>query len=240
VFSFLKKQPEPNTTPLKVDIHSHLLSNLDDGVTSLQEAEEIILKFAEMGYTKAITTPHIMSDTYRNEPHQIREKLRELNDHLQSRNISVTVEAAAEYYLDEVLLEMLNEGAEFLTFGSRYLLFETNYLTEPYLLNDFIFKLTVNGYKPVLAHPERYHYMTMEKAEDLRNRGVLLQVNTLSIIGYYSKSVQRLAEKLIDQGWVDLLGSDCHHIKHANILAEANRHKYYQKALALPLLNNTL
>ena len=240
MFSFFKKQPEPNSIPLKVDIHSHLLSNLDDGVTSLQEAEEIILEFAEMGYTKLITTPHIMSDAYRNEPHQIREKLKELNDHLLSRNISVTIEAAAEYYLDEVLLKMLHEGKEFLTFGSRYLLFETNYLTEPYLLNDFIFRLTVNGYKPVLAHPERYHYMTVEKAEDLRNRGVILQVNTLSIIGYYSKSVQRLAEKLIDKGWVDLLGSDCHHIKHATILAEANRNKYYRKALALPLLNNTL
>ena len=75
-----------------------------------------------------------------------------------------------------------------LTFGKNYLLFETNFLTEPFNLKDFIFKATTNGYKPVLAHPERYIYLQndLKKLEDLLQRGVLFQVNISSITGYYS------------------------------------------------------
>jgi len=82
--------------------------------------------------------------------------------------------------------------------------------------------------------------MTLEKAEDLRHRGVLFQMNILSIIGYYSKPIQRLAHQFIDLRWIDLLGSDCHNIQHAELLQQAQKNKYFQKALALPLLNHTL
>ena len=148
--------------------------------------------------------------------------------------------ASAEYYLDEELFRKVEANEPLLTFGERCLLFETNMITEPYQLKDFIFKITSLGYKPVLAHPERYAYMTREKAEDLRDRGILFQLNMLSIIGYYSKSIQRTAQWLIDMGWVDLLGSDCHVLEHARLIEHVQKSKYFQKALALPLLNNTL
>ena len=128
----------------------------------------------------------------------------------------------------------------FLTFGERYLLFETNSISEPYQLKEFIFQLTLQGYRPVLAHPERYQYMSLEKAEDLRNRGVLLQVNMLSLIGVYGPPIQKLAEKLINKGWVDMLGSDCHNLDHVQTLGKVLRSTYYRKALELPLLNNSL
>lgn len=238
-FSKRKKKP---ASPLTTDIHSHLLPGLDDGVKSLEESEEIIRHFQKLGYRKIITTPHVMQDHFRNTASDIQYKLRELKKHLQSRNISVDIEAAAEYYLDESLLRCIETNEELLTFGNRYLLFETNFLSEPLNLKEFIFMASTKGYKPVLAHPERYLYLhnNLDKAQDLLDRGVLFQVNINSLTGYYSKPVQHLAQKLIDKGWVHLLGSDCHHLQHVQLLQEIQRSRYFQKALTLPLLNNSL
>jgi protein-tyrosine phosphatase len=240
VFSLFKSSAKKNVRPLITDIHSHLLPGIDDGVKSLEESEKVILRFLELGYTKCITTPHVMHDFYRNDPVIIQDKLNLLRDHLREKKIAFTLEAAAEYYLDETLLQRIAESEALLTFGSRYLLFETNFITEPFQLKDFIFKVTTQNYKPVLAHPERYQYMTMEKAEDLRDRGVLFQMNIPSIIGYYSKPIQQLAFKLIDKGWVNFLGSDCHNMLYTKVLEEAQGHRYFKKALDLPLLNHSL
>lgn len=225
---------------LRTDIHSHLLPGLDDGVNDFDEALIVIKKMHELGYRKLVTTPHIMSDTYRNDAIRIHSRLKELNQFLIENRINIEVEAAAEYYFDTWLLNEVNENKPLLTFGGKYLLFEMNYMTEPYQLKDFIFKVITNGYKPVLAHPERYQFMTLEKAEDLRNRGVLMQLNILSFMDFYSKPVRQMAYQLVDRGWVDFLGSDCHNMRHAGLLGEALKNKYVKKALALPLLNNQL
>ncbi|MEP2671226.1 MAG: CpsB/CapC family capsule biosynthesis tyrosine phosphatase [Cyclobacteriaceae bacterium] len=242
MFSFFKKNKQVNSIPLETDIHSHLLPELDDGVKSLEESAQLIHQFIELGYKKIITTPHVMSDFYRNEPSAIVEKLELLKQYLKSENINIPIEAAAEYYLDESLIERINKGEKLLTFGNKYLLFETNFLTEPFQLKEFIFSITTLGYKPVLAHPERYQYLVnnFEKVEDLKNRGVLFQINIPSIIGAYSKPIQKLAIQLIDKGWVDFLGSDCHNQIQMNILKDTFRNKYFQKALELPLLNRSL
>ena len=240
MFSFFKSSAKKNQRPLAADIHSHLLPGIDDGVKSLEESEAVILRFLELGYTKCVTTPHVMSDFYRNDPAIIKDKLNLLRDHLRKKNINFTLEAAAEYYLDETLLQRIADNEVLLTFGSRFLLFETNFITVPFQLKDFIFKVTTQNYRPVLAHPERYQYMTMEKAEDLRDRGVLFQMNIPSIVGYYSKPIQHLAFKLIDKGWVNFLGSDCHNMLYTKVLEEAQQHRYFRKALELPLLNHSL
>ncbi len=234
---FLKKQ---NKSPLQGDIHSHLLPGLDDGVTDFNEAIQVVEQLRDLGYQKLVTTPHIMSDTYRNEPGIIFDKLNELNQKLVEKNISVTIQAAAEYYLDSWLIRQVEESKPLMTFGDQYLLFEMNYMTEPYQLNDFIFKISMQGYKPVLAHPERYQFMTLEKAEDLHYRGVLMQLNILSFIDFYSKPVRQIANQLVDQGWVNFLGSDCHHLRHAALLSNAFKNRHFKKALDLPLLNNQL
>lgn len=224
------------------DIHSHLLPGLDDGVQAFEEMEAIVLRFQQLGYRKLITTPHVMSDFYRNSNETILSKLKEVNQWLSQKGIAVTIEAAAEYYLDEVLMKRLREDDPLLTFGKRYLLFETNFMTEPLTLKEFIFLATTKGYKPVLAHPERYLYLQskFEKAEDLIDRGVLFQMNISSLSGYYSKAAQSTAQKLIDKSYIHFLGSDCHNMQHAQLIAETQKNKYFQKAISLPLLNNTL
>jgi tyrosine-protein phosphatase YwqE len=240
VLSFFKKQNQPGNIPLKTDIHSHLLAGLDDGVKNWDESEQIVRCLREIGIERIITTPHIMSDTYPNQPAIILQKTNELRQLLAQKKIQIDLQAAAEYYLDEIVYSKLIQKEPLLTFGERYLLFETNFISEPYLLKDFIFQGSAQGYRLVLAHPERYGYMTLAKAEDLRNRGVLFQVNTLSIIGYYSKPIQKFAHQLIERRWVEFLGSDCHNPLQAIALQEAMSNKYVQKALSLPLLNNTI
>ena len=237
-----KKEPIKNVNPLRTDIHSHLLPRLDDGVQSYEESEDVILHFQSLGYRKLITSPHVMSDTYKNTPEKILARLEKLRTYLETQEIDVQIEAAAEYYLDEQVFKMVENNQKMLTFGKNYLLFETNFLNEPFNMKEFIFLATTKGYKPVLAHPERYLYLqnNLEKAQDLLDRGVLFQINISSITGFYSKVVQTTAQKLIDRGWVHLLGSDCHHLQHVRLVEEAQQLKYFQKALSLPLLNNSL
>jgi protein-tyrosine phosphatase len=241
VFNWLKKNRSP-VPPLRVDMHSHLLPGLDDGVATMEDAEAIIRRFISLGYTHIITTPHVMSDTYRNTPETILGRLEEVKAHLRSKGLEISISAAAEYYLDEVLMKMLSDGERLLTFGDRYLLFETNFLTEPFNLKEFIFLATTKGYKLVLAHPERYMYLQSnpDKVQDLIDRGVFMQMNISSLTGYYSKPVQQLAFRLIDKGLIHLLGSDCHHLQHTVLLEQARNSRYFRKALTLPLLNNTL
>ena len=242
MFNWFKKNNRENLPTLTVDMHSHLLPGLDDGVATLEDAEQIILSLIELGYRRIITTPHVMSDAYRNTPEIILDKLEILRKHLQERNIEINISAAAENYLDEALFKMVETQQPLLTFGQKYLLFETNFLTEPFNLKEFIFLATTKGYKLVLAHPERYLYLqnNLPKVQDLLDRGVLMQMNISSLTGYYSRPVQQMAFKLVDRGMIHWLGSDCHHLQHIKLIEQARDLRYFRKALTLPLMNNTL
>jgi protein-tyrosine phosphatase len=242
VFNWLKKSAGSSQIHLTTDIHSHLLPNLDDGVKSWEEVESIITTFLRLGYRKLITTPHVMQDHYRNTSETIRESLVEAREYLRDHEIPITLDAAAEYYLDEHLMKSIESNELLLTFGDQCLLFETNFISEPLNFNEFIFSATTRGYKPVLAHPERYLYLqnNMDRIEDLINRGVLFQLNIGSLTGFYSKNVQTLAGKLIEKGFVHILGSDCHNLQQAELIDYARRSRYFEKALTLGLMNNSL
>ena len=228
--------------PIKVDIHSHLLPGLDDGVSSFEESLEIILKFEEAGYQKLVTTPHIMSDFYKNTPDIINGKLQELKSFIESQT-SMIVEAAAEYYLDESFMDLLSEGNDnILKIDGKYVLFETAFISEPLHLKEAIFKIQSIGLKPILAHPERYRYFLNDwkLVCDIYDRGTCFQLNINSIQGYYSKSVQKLAMKLIRNEMVNFVGSDCHNIAHFEVMLDTLKTKRYQEAVRLRLINNSL
>lgn len=228
--------------PVWVDLHSHLLPGLDDGVKSLDESLEIIRLLAQHGFSKVITTPHVMSDFYPNESKDIREKCSQLSEAVRQEGIPVIVEAAAEYYLDEVFLERIAKGSDVLTFGKNYLLFETSFINEPNFLKEAIFRMNTLGYQPVLAHPERYVYLASDPKtiEDLLSMQVLLQVNLNSITGYYSSSSKKLAIQLMEKGLVHFVGSDCHNIVQMQSYLEAWQHKNISLLDNCTLLNNSL
>ena len=232
---------------LGADMHSHLLPGLDDGAETLAHSLDLLRALRDLGFRKLILTPHIMGDFYKNTPEGIRAALRLLREAAAEAGLGdVQLDCAAEYYLDEFFGRKLADGTEMLTFGAdkRYLLFETSYLNEPLNLYEIVFALKVQGYTPVLAHPERYTYLygRFAELEKLRrDHGVLLQVNLNSLAGYYSSAAKKVAEKLVDGGLVDFVGTDTHHLRHTNTL----RHRtlplpYLEKLLRLPLLNNTL
>jgi protein-tyrosine phosphatase len=228
--------------PILVDMHSHLLPGLDDGSESIEESITLIKNFADLGFKKLITTPHIMGDHYKNNKEGISSKLKELQKRAEKENINIQLEAAAEYYLDEFFLSLLNHPSELLTFGKNYILFETSYINEPTHLYEAIFLMQAQGLKPVLAHPERYTYLYSDfnRYKEIYEKGVLFQLNTNSLCGYYSKSAKNIAMKLIKNKMVDFIGSDCHAIRHMEALQKTHKIRIYQKAMELNLLNNTL
>jgi len=251
--SFLQKlfgrtsAPEmPSLAVLGVDMHSHLLPGLDDGAETLEQSLQLLRGLRELGYHKLVLTPHVMGDFYRNTPEGIRNSLAVLQQAAAQAGLGdVQLECAAEYYLDESFAARLESNEDLLSFGGaqRLVLVETSYINEPFNLTETVFKLKAAGYQPVLAHPERYTYLygRFDDLVKIREEGVLLQVNLNSLIGYYSTGAKRVAEKLIDAGLVDLLGTDAHNLKHLeNIRTKVLASGYLPKALALPLLNSSL
>lgn len=233
---------EESFSALGVDMHSHILPGLDDGSESMEKSLELVQTMKALGYRKLIMTPHIMSDFYKNTPELIRDRLQLLRQAVAAAGIDIALDCAAEYYLDEGFLEKLENDEELLTFGDKYLLFETSFLNEPLNLREAIFQMKSKGYKPVLAHPERYNYFygKFDDLAELWRQGVLFQPNLNSLTGYYSQAAKTVAEKLIDNGMVDFLGSDTHSLKHTDSLQKVLSSKYLPKALALALRNNQL
>lgn len=233
---------EASLGEIGVDMHSHILPGIDDGSESLEESLELVRGMQALGYRKLIMTPHIMSDFYKNTPEIIRGKLQELRQAVEEASIDMELGCAAEYYLDEGLMQKLDNDEELLTFGDNYLLFETSFLNEPLNLRETIFRMRSKGYKPVLAHPERYTYFygKYEELVALRELGVLFQPNLNSLTGYYSAGAKEVAERLVEQGLVDFVGSDAHSMKHVNQLQRVLSTKHIVKALALPLRNRQL
>jgi protein-tyrosine phosphatase len=229
---------------LGADMHSHLLPGLDDGAETVEHSVELLRAMRALGYRKLIMTPHIMGDFYKNTPEGIRAALHTLQQ-AAAGIADVTLECAAEYYLDEWFGPRLDRNDELLSFGGekRYLLFETSYINEPFNLAETVFRLKSMGYQPVLAHPERYTYFygRFDEIVRMRESGVLLQLNLNSLSGYYSAGAKKIAERLIDAGLVDLVGTDAHNLKHVNTLRDKTLPaEYLRKLLALPLLNNSL
>jgi tyrosine-protein phosphatase YwqE len=241
---FVPKQKESDLFSfLQADMHSHLLAGIDDGVSTEQQAQTIIEEFISLGYRKIVTTPHITGDFYKNTPEIIHKKLADLKQHLAQNNVKINIEAAAEYYLDEHFLSLLQDKKPILCFGSKkYVLFETGFMNYAPFWEEAVFLMKANGYTPVLAHPERYSYVQEDFGfvEKMLTLDVLLQVNMLSLLGYYSKEAQKVAQKLIDARLPHFLASDCHHERHSKLLPQLQTNSYYKKLLNMKWLNKTL
>jgi len=241
---FSKKKEEEfdplDFSVLKTDIHSHFIPGIDDGSPNMETTINLIQEMQKLGFCKVITSPHVMSDFYKNSSETILEGLENVRTELRVRNINMEVDAVAEYYIDYNFEQKIGKE-RFLTFGHNYLLVELSFLEAPKNLSDIIFKLQLEGYKVVLAHPERYLYLQMKDYEELVNRGVLLQINLLSLLGYYSSQVKDKVEGLILRNIVSFLGSDCHNMRHAELYKKCQTQKAWHDLYnSGRLLNNTL
>lgn len=221
------------------DMHSHLLPGIDDGAATMEQTIELILHLKELGYAGATTTPHIFWDMYRNTSAIITDKLKEVRAELLNRGIDFQLQAAAEYYCDEHF-ENLIEANDVLTMGDKYVLFELGFAAENANLGRVIFNLQIAGFKPILAHPERYEYWhnTMANYERMLDKDVALQLNITSLTGQYGPNVKRISEKLIDAGFIQFLGTDCHHMGHIQLTNAARTNAALRRLLESGQLKN--
>lgn len=215
-----EKINNPDFSWLNADMHSHLLPAIDDGSTDIETSLELIKGFVDMGYKKIITTPHVLWGLYPNTTEIILKKTEEVRNALQGNGIHIEFRAAAEYFIDDHFAEELKKKHALLTLTGNMVLVEFSMLTPPLDLNEVLFEMQMQNYQPVLAHPERYTYLTRKKEvfDELKSAGCLFQLNLLSLSGYYGESVQSLAEMLLRKNYYDFAGTDLHHEKHLSAL----------------------
>lgn len=223
MFNFLRKRKKRfnfDFEDIGVDIHSHLIPGVDDGAKDLEDAIDLVRALKDLGFKKIVTTPHVYQDYYPNTSDKLLSGLELLQHGLKSANIDIKVECAAEYYMDETF-ESLLEEKELLTFGDNYVLVEMSFFQEAKKLEEYLFKMQVNEYKPILAHPERYSYYVSNfgRLEDLRFRGCKLQLNLLSLTGFYGKDVMELAIKMLEFNLYDFVGTDTHNLNQVKALS---------------------
>ena len=222
-----------------VDIHSHLLPGIDDGAKDLDRSIELILKMHSYGIKKIITTPHVLGDVYQNSSSTIKEKLKEVKDELIKRDIKdISIEAAAEYMMDEQFSELL-ENDDILTLKDNFVLVEMSYFSAPLNVYDILFQIQLKGYKPILAHPERYNFYhnDLNHYHKLKKAGCLFQLNLLSLTEQYGKGVQKISQKLLKENLYDFVGTDTHHHNHLALLKKIGTKKSLEKISHL-LANN--
>lgn len=243
---FRKKDSQPPTTSpahtdysfLVTDMHSHFIPGIDDGAQTIEDSIALIRAMKDMGFTSLVTTPHIKFDHYPNTTETIQNGLRQLHQALKENNIDIPIKAAAEYYIDDHFMQLL-ESEPLLTIRNNEVLVELSFMFEPLNFFNTLFKIQTKGYKPILAHPERYTFYHDKKEiyEQLKDRGVMLQLNTIALTGYYGKSVKDIAEYLLEKRLYDYCGSDMHHLRHADQLRKALSIKTFNTFQQYPFKN---
>lgn len=198
-----------------IDIHSHLLPGIDDGAKNIDDSINLINALKDYGFSQFITTPHVLPGVWNNTRQQIEEREQETLNFFNEKEIKIRLKAAAEYLMDDNFLKLF-KSENLLTLKENYVLVEMSYLNAPIQLYDILFELQVAGYKPVLAHPERYlfYHFKFDEYNKLKKAGCLFQINLLSTVGYYGEHVAKIAIKLLENNMIDFTGSDVHHTKH--------------------------
>jgi len=220
MFSFFnKKNKITDISWLGVDIHSHILPGIDDGAPDIETSVRFVKSLTELGFEQLIATPHILKELYPNTPESITKAKEVLQDALDKANINTKLGAGAEYMVDQDF----TLDQDLCPLDQKHLLIEMSYLNESPGISETIFDVEIKGYRPVLAHPERYtfYFKDRSRLKRFKEKGCLMQLNLLSVVGYYGKEVKQFSELLIKEKMYDLAGTDLHHDKHLNTLTNA-------------------
>ena len=213
IFNFFKSKPTlkeliPNGF---VDIHSHILPGIDDGAKNIEDSIKLIEKMRDLGFSKIIGTPHTYTGLYDNTNDSIKKSYEKLKKKL-TENINIGY--ASEYMLEKSIIERAQNN-KLLCLKDNYVLVEMSFISKPIALYEILYEIKVNGYIPVLAHPERYLFIkSFGEYYKLKKYGCLFQANLLSSTDYYGTHIRKNLEKLIDMGLIDFTGSDIHNKQH--------------------------
>jgi len=206
-----------------IDIHVHILPGLDDGASTWEEATEMARAAASEGTQILVATPHFLPGNWPGKS-RIADLVAQLQEKLNSQNISLQIYPGGEVYLEPELPERIYD-LPFLGGQSKYLLVELPFEELPSFADEVLFKLRVKDIVPVLAHPERNRVI----GEDLSilakwiRQGALVQVNAGSLTGAFGRKVRAVAEAMVKARMVHFLGSDGHSVKRPPRMLKARK-----------------
>lgn len=228
----------------KTDIHCHIVPGIDDGSSCVKKSVDLVRRMERWGLKRIIATPHVTEDSFENTPEIIRGAFCELKNGLEEAGIGVDIGYSAEYRIDDFFMRQI-DGGQVIPFPNKYLLVENSFVQEPWNLDQILFQLKIKGFRPILAHPERYIYYYGKKGryEELHSTGTLFQINLLSLSGFYGKDQRKMAEFLIERGLVDLVGTDLHRFAHADSIEryiESKDYKRHRAALEGRIRNDVI
>ncbi len=233
LFSLFKKSPpfDAGYFPLSRDIHSHILPGIDDGAPDVAASLVLVRGLMALGVTESVATPHVISDLYRNTPDTIGEALVSLQRALEHEQLDFKVTAAAEYMLDGHFFELLKGPGRLLTIQDDLILTEFSFGYKPDNIPEISFNILTNGYRPILAHPERYGYFheDLKLYDKLNELGFLLQVNLLSLTGYYGLPVKKAAKYIVQNQLHSFIGTDMHHERHLAALTDVKNRRIFSE-----------
>lgn len=194
-----------------IDIHTHILPGVDDGSPDLETSLHQLRLMQAAGITEVFLTPHYLRPAYQNPLELITAKIAELKEAVSSEKIEIKLHRGAEIYLEADIIELI-ESEQLTLGGTEYVLVETNMTSFPTNFLQILYDLVRSGFKPILAHPERYLEIIIRPklAEDIIHRNVYLQLNSGSLLGHFGSEIQKLAWKLVERGHAHFLASDNH------------------------------
>ncbi len=192
-----------------IDIHSHILPNVDDGSDCIDVSLSILKKQEKIGVEKVILTPHYKNNSYNISAKELQEKFLDFKNIVKENGLNVQLFLGQEIYCDSDIYDNLNKGIVTTINGTKYLLVEFNFFKSTPIC-DYVYKLTAMGYVPIIAHVERYFYLDAETLIDLKRAGALIQANAESVAGVNGKKIQDYLLEAIAKGLVDFVASDVH------------------------------
>lgn len=246
MISIFKKKSVPNIQinfeEIGVDFHAHWLPGVDDGCQNLEDSILILSEYKRRGYKKVYASPHIMGEKYTNTKSDLEYRFLEFKNLDSVKAIDIELGLLAEYLLDEKFEDKLKTN-DFLTIGNNYILVETSMNYEFPFVREYIFELLKLGYKPIMAHPERYRYITNEKNfidqyEEMQSWGIEFQLNLFSLVGLFGDLAQKVAEKLIDNELYSYVSSDIHVPMQIKFFEDVQKSIYLDKLIRSNKLKN--
>ena len=192
------------------DWHCHILPGVDDGIRTMEDSLKVLSFYADIGVREVWLTPHVMEDIP-NTPAGLKERFADLSS---AYHGPLKLHLAAEHMLDNLFEERLAAG-EVLAIGAAgdTLLVETSYFNPPIDMDGLLRRISGKGFRPLLAHPERYVYMEPKDYRRLRESGVAFQLNLLSLSGMYGADARKRALQLLKEGMYERTGSDLHRLR---------------------------
>ncbi len=191
-----------------IDVHSHLLQGVDDGSVDISESIKLLKTVYEQGVTDLVLTPHYRL-FYKQDKEAILREFELLKTQAKDSGIDVNLYLGQEVYVEKNYKSLVQDEKIFLMNGSKYLLVEFDFEYKADILN-IVYELVRMGYKPIVAHVERYWYIDVYTTHMIRQTGGLIQVNAESIVGKSSLRQKKLVKKLFKEGLVDFVAGDMH------------------------------